>query len=434
MDHTLRRDPRRPYVVTSEGIRRIVLGASAGDAARAATDAAGESSRHAGAAASSRNVGHGGTTTAKPLRTTLPARDYILAIAFSERGVLDEHPRQAVAAAALLAGPHTAVVVAVLGELTEELASCGADIVLVLPDCELRRFQPEHVLARIAAVLQQYPPAHVLIPDRLNGEGDLGRRLAAAYEASVAAHVVEISPDHVAAYQQVKDSAGKPARRLARRPLTDVILLEPNVVDTRLPFVGAGQRIDGERVETDDTPQHAGTSVAPPPGAAAIRASSVSSPYRDGGLRALEASDLPLEEADLIASAGNGVTDVPLFLRLAKALGAATGASRVAVDDGRFARNKQIGATGKTVSANAYIAIGISGAVQHLQGIKDCRHVIAINRDIAAPIIQRADLSIIGDAQGIMQALLDAVDAARAKGAADSDDNAAINAVRGRAA
>lgn len=456
MDHTLRRDPRRPYIVTSEGIRRIVLGATAGaeDAAHGgARDAAGESSRHDGTAGSaaasshhattnaagrsSRHGAHAGAASAKPLRTTVAPQDYILAIAFSERGVLDEHPRQVVAAAALLASPQTAVVVAVLGELNEDLAHCGADIVVVLPDCGLRQFRPEHVLARLSGTLKQYPPSHVLIPDRLNGEGDLGRRLAAAFGASVAAHVVEISPNHVAAYQLVRDAAGQPSRRLLHRALTDVILLEPNVVDTRLPFVGAGQRIDAMDPAPGQAPEQAEASAAAPahlsePGASGT---TLPSAYRDGGLLALEASDLPLEEADLITSAGNGVTDVPLFFRLAKALGAATGASRVAVDDGRFARDKQVGATGKTVSANAYIAIGISGAVQHLQGIKDCRHVIAINRDIAAPIIQRADLSIIGDAQGIMRALLDAVEAARANGAADgTSDKADQNATRERAA
>ena len=495
MDHTLRRDPRRPYVVTSEGIRRIVLGAAADSADApshgAIAGAAGTSSRHAGhasaaaressrhgdtagpaagshhattattgadgessrygdtaesaagshhattaASRSSRPRAHAGAGTAKPLRTTEPPRDYILAIAYSERGVLDEHPRQVVAAAALLASPQTAVVVVVLGELNEDLAPCGADIVVVLADCDLRQFRPEHVLTRLSGPLKQYPPAHVLIPDRPNGEGDLGRRLAATYQASVATHVAEISPGHVAAYQLVQDASGYPSRRLARRPLPDVILLEPNVVDTRLPFVGAGQRMDDALTGTDVTPAGAAaqTHAAGAPRASDASHTTEPSVYRDGGLRALEASDLPLEEADLIASAGNGVTDVKLFQRLAKALGAATGASRVAVDDGRFPRDKQIGATGKTVSANAYIAIGISGAVQHLQGIKDCRHVIAINRDIAAPIIQRADLSIIGDAQGIMQALLDAVGAARADGTPDVNDSAAKQATQERAA
>lgn len=402
MDFTLRRDPRRPYVITSEGIRRIVLGG----AADGVTDASATHSHHGS---------HAGVST-KPLRTAEPPQDYILVIAYSERGVLDEHPRQAVAAAALLAHAQTAVVVTVLGELNEDLAPYGADIVVVLPDCGLRQFRPEYTLSRLSGPLKQYPPSHVLIPDRLTGEGDLGRRLAAAYGASVATHVAEISPDHVATYQLVQEGGGRPIRRLASRSLPDVILLEPNVVDTRLPFAGAGQRLDDEATRLN-APE------LPP------------SSYRDGGLRALEASDLPLEEADLITSAGNGVTDVELFLRLAKAFGAATGASRVAVDDGRFARDKQVGATGKTVSANAYIAIGISGAVQHLQGIKDCRHVIAINRDIAAPIIQRADLSIIGDAQGVMQALLEAVEKARKSGAADATaGDSAQNTSRERAA
>jgi len=391
---TLRRDPRRPYVITSEGVRRIVLGAIA--------DGDGVASSHGDA-----DTAHAGVSPAKPLRTAEPPQDYVLVIAFSERGVLDEHPRQVVTAAALLARPQTAVVVAVLGELNEDIAPYGADIVVVLPDCGLRQFRPEHTLSRLSEPLKRYPPSHVLLADRTNGEGDLGRRIAATYRASVATHVVEISPEHVAAYQLVQDGTNRPSKRLARRALPDVILLDPNIVDTRLPFVGAGQRID------DDA-------VAP-------RTNSPAAPsvYRDDGLRALEASDLPLEEADLITSAGNGVADVPLFLRLAKALGAATGASRVAVDDGRFARDKQIGATGKTVSANAYIAIGISGAIQHLQGIKDCRHVIAINRDIAAPMIQRADLSVIGDAQGIMQALLEAVETARSnrKGDAAGDSS-----------
>ena len=120
-----------------------------------------------------------------------------------------------------------------------------------------------------------------------------------------------------------------------------------------------------------------------------------------------------MEEADLIVSAGNGVHDLESFHALATALGAAVGASRVPVDDGRFPRSQQIGATGKTVSASLYLAFGISGAVQHLQGIKDCRHVIAVNLDASAPLIKRADLSIIDDAHSVTRALLDEVARAR---------------------
>ena len=135
---------------------------------------------------------------------------------------------------------------------------------------------------------------------------------------------------------------------------------------------------------------------------------------RDLGIEEIDAAQLALEEADFIVSAGNGVSDVPAFERLAGHLGAAIGASRVAVDDGKFTRDKQIGATGKTVEASVYIAFGISGAVQHLQGIKDCRHVIAVNLDASAPIAKRANLTVIGDAQETIAALNEAAAAARA--------------------
>ena len=134
---------------------------------------------------------------------------------------------------------------------------------------------------------------------------------------------------------------------------------------------------------------------------------------RDLGLETTEANDIALEEADFIVSAGNGVSNVETLENLARTLGAAVGASRVAVDEGKFSRDKQIGASGKSVSATTYFAIGISGAVQHLQGIKDCRHVIAINRDSGAPIVKRADLTVVGDAEELMQALITRVEQAR---------------------
>ncbi|KAB7540809.1 electron transfer flavoprotein subunit alpha/FixB family protein, partial [Verminephrobacter sp. Larva24] len=114
----------------------------------------------------------------------------------------------------------------------------------------------------------------------------------------------------------------------------------------------------------------------------------------------------------LILAAGNGVRhgDLPLLHALAQEIGASVGASRVAVDAGHFARHQQIGATGKAVSASAYLALGISGAVQHLQGIKDCRHVIAVNLDASAPITGRAHLSVIEDSAALMQALIEISD------------------------
>lgn len=225
------------------------------------------------------------------------------------------------------------------------------------------------------------------LPDNATGDGDLGRRYAASSGASVATHVVEIDAQHVGAYAQAK-------RAFATRTLPEVILLAPNTVEAKLPFVGAGERV-------------AADFVAPAAGAAQR--------MRDLDLEEVDAAQVALEEADFIVSAGNGVSDIGAFERLASAFGAAIAASRVAVDNGHFTRDKQVGATGKTVEASVYIAFGISGAVQHLQGIKDCRHVIAVNLDGSAPIAKRADLTVVADAQATIAALIEQVQAARAK-------------------
>ena len=113
--------------------------------------------------------------------------------------------------------------------------------------------------------------------------------------------------------------------------------------------------------------------------------------YREQARFKLDAAELALEEADLIVSAGNGVRDLELP-RIGG--GARRRRRRQPRAGGRWPlpRSQQIGATGKTVSASLYLAFGISGAVQHLQGIRDCRHVIAVNLDASAPLIKRADL------------------------------------------
>jgi electron transfer flavoprotein alpha subunit len=179
--------------------------------------------------------------------------------------------------------------------------------------------------------------------------------------------------------------------------------LEAGAVDASLPFIGAAEPVD----------------LALPAANAAVAGR-----VRDLGLEAVDAQQVSLEEADFIVSAGNGVQNVDTFAAMANAFGAVIGASRVAVDEGRFTRDKQVGATGKTVTATTYIAVGISGAVQHLQGIKDCRHVIAINRDAGAPIVKRADLTLIGDAEAIMQAVLAGAAAAPGASAATKEQAA----------
>jgi len=125
----------------------------------------------------------------------------------------------------------------------------------------------------------------------------------------------------------------------------------------------------------------------------------------DGGLAATDPNALPLAEADFILSAGNGVSDWTAFHDLAAALGAAEGGSRVVCDAGLLPRSRQVGASGSLVEPRCYLAVGIAGATQHLQGITRCERVIAVNTDLHADMVKRADLAIIADAQAVMPAL-----------------------------
>jgi electron transfer flavoprotein alpha subunit len=369
MSSIKRIDPRRPFRITPAGLRRIVLG----ETGIAASDATQADASH--------------QAKFKPLRPRSNTNGWNMAIVHANRGRLDEHARQVIAAAAILATPETGMLAVVLGELQDNLASLGADRVAVFPVFDTSRLQPENELATVEALIEAYKPAHVFLADNAAGDGDLGRRLIAAHSDNWAVHVTEIDAKHVAAPW----SGGA---RMAEAAVPRFVLLDVGAVDTALPFIGAAELIPA--VELSATKQS-------------------QTRFRDLGLEAMDASAIALEEADVIVSAGNGVRNVDTLQALAATLGASVGASRVAVDEGKFSRDKQIGATGKTVSASTYFAVGISGAVQHLQGIKDCRHVIAVNRDAGAPIVKRADLTIVGDAEEVMQALITRIAQARAQ-------------------
>lgn len=368
MSGVKRIDPRRPYRLSPSGLRRIVVGESAGAGLQFGVVARPHEK-------------------VKRRRTHEPAKHWHMAIAHSNRGRLDDHAREAIAAAAILATPEIGVIAVILGGLHEDIAVLGADRIVVIPELDAARFQPQREEAVLQALMDEYRPRHVFMPDNMLGDGDLGRRLIAKHENSPAAtHVVELDRQHI--------SVRWNGTALANAALPRFVLLAPGAVDIDLPFAGAGEQ------------------TAPP------QISNVTEVCRDLGLEPTEMSDIALEEADFIVSAGNGVRNVETIDTLARTLGAAVGASRVAVDEGKFPRDKQIGASGKTVAATTYFAIGISGAVQHLQGIKSCRHVIAINRDAGAPIVKRADLTVIGDAEELMQALITRVEQARNQGEA----------------
>jgi electron transfer flavoprotein alpha subunit len=143
--------------------------------------------------------------------------------------------------------------------------------------------------------------------------------------------------------------------------------------------------------------------------AAAIRAKP-QEPFRESA-RAVD-----LTAAEIIVSVGRGIKEkdnIPIVEELAKALGAELAASRPICDSGWLPMERQVGSSGQTVSPKVYMAVGISGAIQHLVGMKGAKTIIAINKDANAPIFEVADYGIVGDLFEVVPALVEEVKKAK---------------------
>jgi len=220
-----------------------------------------------------------------------------------------------------------------------------------------------------------------------------------------------------------RDVAGRLAARLGTGLISnasDVEARDGGFV-ARVPYFGgakvATMRANGKPAIVLVRPKSFESSEAG--GAAEVKDLSVS--VGDGSRRAhvvervVEASEkVKLEDAKVVISGGRGMggpDNFPLLEDLAGALGGAVGASRAVVDAGWVPYSMQVGQTGKSVRPGVYIAVGISGAMQHTVGMKTSKVIIAINKDPEAPIMKMADLGVVGDALKIVPALTAAVKA-----------------------
>jgi electron transfer flavoprotein alpha subunit len=134
------------------------------------------------------------------------------------------------------------------------------------------------------------------------------------------------------------------------------------------------------------------------------------------GYEEVGGDQIDLTKADVIVAVGRGVggaDKMGVIHNLAQALGAEIGASRPVIDNGWLPRDRQIGSSGQTVAPKLYIAAGISGAIQHLVGMKASSVIVAINKDPGAPIFNVAHYGIVGDLHEVLPALTEAVKAAK---------------------
>lgn len=310
-------------------------------------------------------------------------------------GRLSSHDRDLLGLARQLADADDerpgAVLVVVFGSHKEEgFDEAGVDRLLHFDDALFDGYAPEARLAALAAVEGELAPSHWLLPDSKLGGADLGRRLAARLQERPAAGVWQIEPDDTAPLGWRCTGRGAAGTTDIQRAMPRTVLALPECAE---PVS-----------ETRHEAQPLALSQSLPPLLGRIE---------DLGQVAVDPAGVALAEAEFILSAGNGVKDWEGFHHAAKVLGATEGASRVAVDDGFMPRDRQVGATGTWVTARVYVAVGVSGAIQHLQGIQSCEKVVAINLDPGCDMIKRADLAVIGDSAGILAALVEMVERQR---------------------
>jgi electron transfer flavoprotein alpha subunit len=290
--------------------------------------------------------------------------------------------------AARALGEPSAVVVGTpgtAGKLKESLASYGAAKVYVAESEDAAGYLVTPKVDALAALVAKASPAAVLVAATAEGK-EVSGRLAARLDFGLLIDVVGVNSDGTVE-QSIFGGAFSVKAQAAKG--TPIISVRPGGVEPE-PAEGAAAEEAIELPAIDPAKSAKITGVEPTVG-----------------------GDRPeLTEASIVVSGGRGVGSAEKFdviEKLADSLGAAVGASRAAVDSGYYAAQFQVGQTGKTVSPQLYIALGISGAIQHRAGMQTSKTIIAINKDSEAPIFEIADFGVVGDLFNVAPQLTEAV-------------------------
>ncbi|ULE33227.1 electron transfer flavoprotein subunit alpha/FixB family protein [Mycobacterium sp. IDR2000157661] len=312
----------------------------------------------------------------------------VLVLAEHAEGALKKVTSELITAARKLGEP-SAVVVGAPGTaepLIDGLKAAGAAKIYVAESEDAENYLITPYVDVLASLVESASPAAVLLSANADGK-EIAGRLAARTGSGVLSDVVDVQEGGKAVHSIFGGAFTVEAEATGELP---VITLRAGSVDAE-PSDGAGE------VVTVEVPAQAENATKITKREPAVQ------------------GDRPeLTEATVVVSGGRGVGSAENFSvveELADSLSGAVGASRAAVDSGYYPGQFQVGQTGKTVSPQLYIALGISGAIQHRAGMQTSKTIIAVNKDEEAPIFEIADLGVVGDLFKVAPQLTEAIKA-----------------------
>lgn len=290
---------------------------------------------------------------------------------------------QAEKLAGVLGQPVTALVIGAGAQsIAAKLGEYGATTILTADDAKLAGYNPDFYKAVVVKAVQETGAATVIFSATIQGN-DLAPRVAAALQTTCAADCIAIDVEEGKLCAERSLFAGKVFAKIELTAPVKIISLRPGVFEAV---------------------QQAGKTAA----VKALALPALESKLTIKEINKNGGNKLDVADADIIVTGGRGLRSAESFKLiedLAGKLGAAVGATRAVVDSGWRPHSEQVGQTGKVVSPKLYIMCGASGSIQHWAGMSGSKCIVAINKDPEAPIIKRADYSIVGDVFEVLPAL-----------------------------